>query len=112
MTPTPVLQGNTSAVNTVTGKKTTLNLTDPDSLMVDNKGDVVLDSQADSEIITVRPLIRPYALIYLENTMRFSRYAAQAPRTWSMTVPAVGRSTGSPRQAMCWSGRTRRSGAP
>jgi hypothetical protein len=50
-TVTPVLQGNASAVNIVTGKTVTLNLQDPDSMILDPSGVLVLDSQADSELI-------------------------------------------------------------
>jgi hypothetical protein len=51
---TPILQGNATAVDTTTGKTVTLNLTDPDSLMIDTKGNLVLDDQADSQIVTIR----------------------------------------------------------
>ena len=50
---TPVLLGDASAVNKVTGKSVTLNLQDPDSMILDPSGDVVLDSQADSELVFV-----------------------------------------------------------
>ena len=44
---TPVLMGNAKATDTISGQKVTLNLTDPDSLTVDNKGQLVLVSQAE-----------------------------------------------------------------
>lgn len=50
---TPVLQGNATAIDKVTGKPVTLNLTDPDSLSVDKHGNLVLDSQGDGELITL-----------------------------------------------------------
>jgi len=50
---TPVLQGNATAIDEVTGKPVTLNLTDPDSLSVDTHGNLVLDSQGDGELITL-----------------------------------------------------------
>jgi hypothetical protein len=51
---TPVLQGNATAVDEITRRPVTLNLTDPDSLSVDKNGNLVLDSQADGELITLR----------------------------------------------------------
>ena len=49
----PVLQGNAAAIDLVTDKKTRLNLQDPDSMPLDPFGDLVLDSQADQELIIV-----------------------------------------------------------
>ncbi len=51
---TPVLMGNAKATDTISGQKVTLNLTDPDSLTVDNKGQLVLVSQADSELVFIK----------------------------------------------------------
>ncbi|MBV9706655.1 MAG: hypothetical protein JO125_04535 [Chloroflexi bacterium] len=48
---TPVLKGSDTATDLVTGKKVTLNLTDPDSMSVDLQGNLVQDSQADAELI-------------------------------------------------------------
>jgi hypothetical protein len=45
---TPILMGNATAAD-----GTALNLQDPDSLSTDGKGDLVLVSQGDSEIITI-----------------------------------------------------------
>jgi hypothetical protein len=45
---TPILMGNATAAD-----GTVLNLSDPDSLSTDGKGDLVLVSQGDSEIITI-----------------------------------------------------------
>lgn len=50
---TPVLYGNATATDIATSQKVTLNLTDPDSMTIDAKGDVVLDSQGDAELIFV-----------------------------------------------------------
>jgi len=52
-TVSPVLQGDASAVNKVTGKTVTLNLQDPDSMILDPAGVLVLDSQADAELMFV-----------------------------------------------------------
>jgi hypothetical protein len=50
----PVLYGNASAIDIPTGTTVTLNLSDPDSLTVDPRGNIVLDSQADGELVFVR----------------------------------------------------------
>lgn len=53
----PVLYGNGQATDFTTGKSTTLNLTDPDSMTVDPRGNIVFVSQADSVLVFVhRPL--------------------------------------------------------
>src|ERR1700733_854319 len=50
----PVLDGNAGATEIPTGDPVKLNLTDPDSLTIDPRGNIVLDSQADSELIFIR----------------------------------------------------------
>jgi hypothetical protein len=50
----PVLNGDASAIDIPTGKIVSLNLTDPDSLTIDPRGNIVLDSQADSELVFIR----------------------------------------------------------
>jgi hypothetical protein len=50
---TPVLLGNATAKNLVTGKTVTLNLQDPDSMTTDRAGNLVLTSQADNELVTI-----------------------------------------------------------
>ena len=52
-TVTPVLYGNATATDIVTNQKVTLNLTDPDSVSIDSKGNLVLDSQGDAELIFI-----------------------------------------------------------
>lgn len=49
-----VLYGNASATDIASGNTVTLNLTDPDSMTRDLKGDIVFTSQADSVLIFVR----------------------------------------------------------
>lgn len=51
---TGTLWGTAEAFNIPTGNKVTLNLQDPDSMTLDPEGDIVLDSQADGELIIVR----------------------------------------------------------
>ena len=51
---TPSLMGNATANNIVGGGTSTLNLTDPDSMAIDNNGNLVLDSQQDSELVFVK----------------------------------------------------------
>jgi hypothetical protein len=50
----PVLAGNATATDIPTGTSVTLNLTDPDSLSVDERGNIVVNSQADGELVFVR----------------------------------------------------------
>jgi hypothetical protein len=50
----PILNGNASATDIPTGATVTLNLTDPDSLNIDPRGNVVVNSQADAELIFIR----------------------------------------------------------
>ena len=49
----PLLAGNAPAIDVPTGKTVTLNLQDPDSMTLDPLGNIVLDSQADQELIYV-----------------------------------------------------------
>jgi hypothetical protein len=50
---TPVLFGNASALNLVTGQMVTLNLQDPDSMTVDLNGNLLFTDQADNQLVTV-----------------------------------------------------------
>jgi len=49
----PVLQGDASAVDVRTDASVRLNLLDPDSMTLDVLGNIVLDSQADQELIVL-----------------------------------------------------------
>ena len=51
---TPVLYGNSAAVDISTGQGVALNLQDPDSMTFNIAGDIVLDSQSDGELVVVR----------------------------------------------------------
>lgn len=50
----PVLNGDANATDIPTGNPVTLNLTDPDSLAIDPRGNVVLDDQGDGQLIFIR----------------------------------------------------------
>nr|MDQ2733131.1 hypothetical protein [Armatimonadota bacterium] len=50
---TPVIQGNETAINVLTNTALTLNLQDPDSMTVTPQGNILLDSQADDQLVTV-----------------------------------------------------------
>jgi hypothetical protein len=50
---TPVLQGNASLIDIATGNNVVSLQSDPDSLKVDSAGDLVLDSQADGDLIFI-----------------------------------------------------------
>ena len=51
---TPVLMGNATATDLIANAKTTLNEVDPDSMTVDNSGDLVLVDQAGSELVFLK----------------------------------------------------------
>jgi len=70
VTLTPVLLGNSNATDIPTGNLVALNLQDPDSMIVDPDGDLVLDSQSDAEIIVVhRPGFTDQSVFRLAITM-------------------------------------------
>ncbi len=50
----PVLSGDADATDIPTGTTVQLNLTDPDSMTIDPRGNIVLDSQADGELVFIR----------------------------------------------------------
>jgi hypothetical protein len=58
-----VLYGNANAVDIPTGATVPLNLTDPDSLTVDPRGNIVLNSQADAELIFIRNALSDQRLV-------------------------------------------------
>jgi len=49
-----ILNGDASAINVTTGKPTTLNLEDADSMILDPQGELVMTSQADGELIILQ----------------------------------------------------------
>ena len=51
---TDVLNGNATATNVTTGETETLNLQDPDSMIVNPRGELVMTSQGDGELIIVQ----------------------------------------------------------
>jgi hypothetical protein len=77
----PVLEGNATATNVVTGAAVTLNLQDPDSMTLTPSRDILLDSQGDSELILVRkpgtkqqtalqiPLTSPFGTPQVDDTL-------------------------------------------
>jgi hypothetical protein len=78
---TPALNGNATAVNSVTGTTVTLNLQDPDSMTLTPSNDILLDSQSDSELVllhrpgmssqsvTVIPLSSPFGTPQADDTL-------------------------------------------
>lgn len=78
---TPVLQGNAQATDILTGSSVTLNLQDPDSMTTTPGGDILLDSQGDSELVLVArpgskqqsvlqiPLSSPYGVPQADDTV-------------------------------------------
>ena len=77
----PVLQGNATAVNVLTGASVTLNLLDPDSMTLTPSNDILLDSQGDSELVLVHnpgmssqtntliPLSSPFGALQADDTL-------------------------------------------
>lgn len=56
---TPVLPGNSAALDTTTNSQVTLNEIDPDSMRVDPQGDIVLDNQGGSELVFIHQVGTP-----------------------------------------------------
>jgi hypothetical protein len=77
----PVFDGNAMATNVLTGLPVQLNLQDPDSMTLSPGGDIVLDSQGDSELVLLRkpgsklqsalliPLSSPYGQPQVDDTL-------------------------------------------
>ena len=77
----PVLEGNATATDVLTGQTVTLNLQDPDSMTTTPHGQLLLDSQADSELVLVQnpdtmhqsvfqiPLSSPYGQPQVDDTI-------------------------------------------
>jgi hypothetical protein len=77
----PVLAGNATATDILTGQSVTLNLQDPDSMTTTPGGEILLDSQGDSELLMVRkpetpqqsviqiPLSSPYGQPQVDDTL-------------------------------------------
>jgi len=66
---TPVILGDAMATDITTGNPVQLNLQDPDSMISDPEGDLVLDSQADAELIFVHhPGLKDQGVFHLALT--------------------------------------------
>jgi hypothetical protein len=72
----PVLKGDAAAIDIPTGASVTLNLMDPDSLGVDRRGNLVLNSQADAELVFIR-----HPLMADQTVGRISITTATGPTT-------------------------------
>lgn len=78
---TSALEGDAKAIDAVTGDSVTLNLQDPDSMTLTPSNDILLDSQADSELVllhrpgtanasvTVIPLSSPFGTPQADDTL-------------------------------------------
>lgn len=60
----PVLMGTATAIDIPTDTPVTLNLQDPDSMSFDPLGDLVLDSQADGELIILHHVLQLDQSVY------------------------------------------------
>jgi hypothetical protein len=77
----PFMEANVQATDVVTGQSLTLNLQDPDSMTLDPNGNILLDSQADAELLLVRhpgkpsqsvlqiPLTSPFGSAQADDTL-------------------------------------------
>lgn len=77
----PVFAGNATATDLLTEMPVTLNLQDPDSMTTDPAGDLLLDSQDDSELVIVRhpgaknqsavrvPISSPFGVTKVDDTV-------------------------------------------
>lgn len=77
----PLMEANAPATDVVTGQTVTLNLQDPDSMTLDPHGNILLDSQADAELLLVRhpgtasqsvlqiPLTSPFGSAQADDTL-------------------------------------------
>lgn len=54
LAPSTIMSGTATATDVVTNQTVTLNLQDPDSMIFSPNGDLILDSQADDEIIIIQ----------------------------------------------------------
>jgi hypothetical protein len=72
-----VLYGNATATDIPTGTMITLNLTDPDSLTLDRRGNILLDDQADAQ------------LVFVHNPLTASQTAGRLSITSSGTATTV-----------------------
>jgi hypothetical protein len=78
----PVLAGEASAIDIPTDAKIMLNLQDPDSMTLDPQGNIVLDSQADQELIIVsNPGASDQRVLHLPLTYRPAKGAVTSVET-------------------------------
>ena len=93
---TPFFAANTVVNDVNSDNPVTLNLQDPDSMSLDSRGDIILDSQADSELIVVRKPNTPQQsgtvipLSCLSAPLRSTTRSSLRPSMgsfWSLTLP-------------------------
>jgi hypothetical protein len=78
----PVLNGNDNATDITSGVTAPLNLLDPDSMTIDPRGNIVLDSQADSELVFIR---HPFTAQQEVGLLKLSS-SAMGPMSATITV--------------------------
>jgi len=77
----PVLYGDAVATDIPTGNTVTLNLTDPDSLTVDPRGNIVLDDQANAQLVFIQ-----YPNTFQQTVGRVNITSASGPTTLDDTA--------------------------
>ena len=86
---TPVLMSNTPATSLNDNAAITLNMTDTDSSMIDPTGDLVLDSQQDSELVFIKNIGTPTQSVSVLNMTLYGNPWPLDDTRWS---PATGTS--------------------
>lgn len=86
---TPVLMSNTPATSLNDNAAITLNMTDTDSSMIDPAGDLVLDSQQDSELVFIKNVGTPTQSVSVLNMTLYGNPWPLDDTRWS---PATGTS--------------------
>lgn len=86
---TPVLWSSTAATLLPGGTPVTLNMTDPDSSMIDASGDLVLDSQQDSELVFIKNVGTPAQTV---SVLPMTLYGNPWPLDDTRWSPATGNS--------------------
>ncbi|MFY9529214.1 MAG: hypothetical protein WBC04_10735 [Candidatus Acidiferrales bacterium] len=82
----PVLNGDANGIDIPTGAPVTLNLMDPDSLTIDPRGNIVLDDQADSQLVFIRNPFRENQKVGRINITRCTGAPPCAPRPTATTM--------------------------
>jgi hypothetical protein len=73
----PVIEGNDPATDIPTGSTVSLNVTDPDSMSIDPRGNIILEGQNDAELVFIAHPFTEYQTINRLNIIDASGAATQ-----------------------------------